>query len=155
MIIDPLDGTNSFTRGDVNAVTVLIGAFWGGWLLQCDWPKGPGFSCCEKVYMFLGGGMFICVCVCSGISVDGEPVAGVVHLPFVNRTVWGCEGIGNVGLMADPSPPCKQSLLCDTGSQLCFVLTISMCACFRLFPSILSAGASYLFGVSLLHLPHT
>ncbi|VDP07922.1 unnamed protein product [Soboliphyme baturini] len=37
-----------------------------------------------------------------GLALKGRPIAGVIHQPFWNRTVWGLEGVGTIGVDVHP-----------------------------------------------------
>jgi len=46
-----------------------------------------------------------CVMTLIGVSIDGVPVAGVIHQPFVGysgKTVWGIVNVGTGGIVRDP-----------------------------------------------------
>ncbi len=62
------------------------------------------------------------VTVLIGISVKGEPVAGVIHRPFLNngQTYWALKGLGTRGITVVTPPPPPQ-----TPEELRIVITRS------------------------------
>ncbi len=95
--IDPLDGTKEFTKGLVEACTVLIGISIKVSLSLLSFTPTfyPSLPPLPRAIAF----RLIVWCVVWCVALKGRAAAGVVHVPFARppRTVWGAVGLGVVG----------------------------------------------------------
>ncbi|KAL0869078.1 hypothetical protein ABMA27_007388 [Loxostege sticticalis] len=117
--VDPLDGTSEYTQGAL----MLKRNHWERWkmylihpLISIKWY----LSLLQSNYGFLEH-----VTVLIGISVNEEPVAGVIHQPYyktmiggekkMGRTIWGLREAGVGGFT--PAPPPDSLIITTTRSH--------------------------------------
>ncbi|XP_041969466.1 3'(2'),5'-bisphosphate nucleotidase 1 isoform X1 [Aricia agestis] len=117
--VDPLDGTSEYTQGAL----MLKRDPWERWKMYLTHPLIS-----IKWYLSLlqsNFGFLEHVTVLIGISVNEQPVAGVIHQPYyrslvagekiLGRTIWGLQEVGVGGFT--PAPPPDSLVITTTRSH--------------------------------------